>query len=775
VTGPRRLKSSWPHTPPDSRVAVLGGHEDEVTACRFGHTGGLLVTGDRAGRLLVRDVPSGAVRAAFTWTAHGVGRRSRGVTACATGPDHQVAAGLADGTVHVIRGPDVVRTFNPDGPPVEVTKLGFLTSGRRLLIRDRGGSRVRIHDLDRGSGACPVDVSCGEHAPGCVLERWLVMGQGADIGVWDLENPNQHAVWSGHDATVIGAQRLPGLLITTDNSGVVRTWEAVTGAPVAAFVGATGRAAVDLGTGMIVLPGRRDVRIRDPRHGDPSGEVRRYRARAALRRRAARVIDRLADVAPLLADRADQPGFVDMGTECLLGLNMIATIRADDIIDGEMIRSAHEVAFHNPRTGHEQVRVRLRGQIAGAAPVPGTDRLATVTEHGSVTIWTASGDQRLVLDAAGVGSVCAMMMHPAGTLLAVADSGGEVRLVDPRIAGAPHPADDRAVPVVACAVDPLGRWAATATPERTVVVWDLAAGMVRHVFDGHPGGSWANQFTPVRIVAPGGDWMAYADGDGLVRVRDPSTGARLAVVPGEGGELATAAHPTWFATAEQDGRVRLWHPDGSLRHVLHGHAHPVHATATTPDGTLLATACQATVRLWNTASGRPGPYLPIDPDGVGRKRRLVLGVGGRLAVAGDGPALRLYDGADGRRTRAWSGQAPITAVAADPSASILVTGHIDGAVTSWSPESGAAIELGARHNAPVTACAVDPAGELVASAGDDGDLHVCDVRTGVVVGTITLGGTVACCRWAPGHRVLAAGSAGAHLVTVDAADRPLCP
>jgi hypothetical protein len=63
VTGPPRLVPSWPHDPPDPRVLVLPGHDDAISTCRFAVAGDRLVTGDRSGRLLVRDLPSGAVRA----------------------------------------------------------------------------------------------------------------------------------------------------------------------------------------------------------------------------------------------------------------------------------------------------------------------------------------------------------------------------------------------------------------------------------------------------------------------------------------------------------------------------------------------------------------------------------------------------------------------------------------------------------------------------------------------------------------------------------------
>jgi WD40 repeat protein len=764
VSGPLRLESSWPHDSPDPRVVVLVGHTASISVCRFSLSGDRLVTGDQSGRLLVRDVLSGEVRADLR-LATSTGHLLPGVTACATGADDQVAAGLVDGTVHLLRGAETVRTF-PSERSDEVTALAFSADGQRLLIRDRGGSRVRMQAT--GSGARLIDVSCSGWAPLRVLGRWLAIGDGRDLAVWDLDQPDRRVVWSGHGDEVIAIDRLGGMFVTTDVSGVVRTWIAATGRCAAAFIGATGPPAVDPDADRLVLPTREGVRICDPRHGDLPSQVRRYRWQAATRRRAALTFARMTERLPALADRADallaRPA---LGTTCLAGprRSVIATIRAEDDVDGEIIRTAHALTFFDPQ-GERRATVRLPGRCAGAAPVPGTERLATVTADGVVSVWDATGAERLAVETDVADEVTAVALNRRGDWLAVADLAGRIHVVDPRTEGAPWPADPRAEPMIACAVDPRGRWVATAAPGRAVVVWDLGSGEVLHVFRGHPGKTWADQFTPVRIVAPHGSWLAYSDGGGRVRVRDPLNGVRLAVVPGEGGELGTAAHARWFCTTESDGRVRLWSPDGALRQVLEGHVEPVRATATTTDGAVLATACASAVRVWRAAGGQAGPTIAIDPDGLGAVRRLLFGPNGVVVLAGDGPELRLHDATDGRRTRTWTARSPITTLAADPAMMVLVTGHLDGTTTTWSLRTGTSTALGARHRGAVTACAVDSSGALVATGDTEGELQLCDLESGAVTGRAGTGGEIADCRWTPDGRVLVTGRGGVHLFSV---------
>jgi len=768
VNGPLRLESSWPHEPPDPRVVVLAGHDDSIATCRFSFAGDQLVSGDRSGRLLVRDVPSGAVRADLR-LASTTGHLRPGVTACATGPGDLTAVGLVDGTVHLLRAAKLVRTFPSEGWSDPVTALVFAADGDWLLIRDAGASRVRVHTT--GSGARLIDVPCDPWAPLCLLDRRLAVGNRRGLVVRDLDRPERPTALSGHGDEVIAFARLGGLFVSTDSSGEVRTWDAATGRCAAVFVGVTGPAAVDPDTDRLVLPTRDGVRICDPRRGDPRGEVRRHRVRAATRRRTASTLTRLAERLPALADRADALALPDLATSCLVGLgrSVVATVRAEEELDGEIIRTAHVLAFHDPSDGYRREVLRLPGRCAGAVPIPGTDRVATVDDAGGLSVWDRSGTERFALDTAVDGEVTAIALHLSAAWLAIADSAGQVHLVDPHADGAARPADPLAEPMIACAVSPEGRWMATATPGRTVVVWEPGAGEVSHVFPGHFAPTWADRFVPVRVVAPAEGWLAYRDGGGRIRVRDPRSGERLAVVPTEGSELAAAAHADWFATAERDGRVRLWRPDGTLLQVLDGHPGPVSGTATTPDGALLATACAAAVRLWDTADGQAGPSIAIDPTGLGATRRLVLGPN-LLVLAGDGPEICLRD-IGGRDVRTWTAPSPITALAADPGTTVLLTGHADGSATAWSPGTDTSTALDARHSGAVTACAVDPSGALAATAGDDGELLVSDLQTGAVVATAGSGGPVADCRWTPTGAVLVAGRAGVHLFRPSSAGR----
>lgn len=149
-----------------------------------------------------------------------------------------------------------------------------------------------------------------------------------------------------------------------------------------------------------------------------------------------------------------------------------------------------------------------------------------------------------------------------------------------------HPAE----PTSGTAFSPDGRWLATGTTGRSVVLWELAAGR-----------AWAAQHkraeakSDVAGVAwhPGGTVLAAGHMDSSVALWQT---ARLKQLSDEflsnGSAFAAAFAPAGeiFVTAHSNGKVGLWDgADGSSVFALPAHTRGVRAVAFSPDGARLAT------------------------------------------------------------------------------------------------------------------------------------------------------------------------------------------
>ncbi|RJE26741.1 NACHT domain protein, partial [Aspergillus sclerotialis] len=149
---------------------------------------------------------------------------------------------------------------------------------------------------------------------------------------------------------------------------------------------------------------------------------------------------------------------------------------------------------------------------------------------------------------------------------------------------------------------PNGRLLASGSSDRTVRLWDPAAGVLQQTLEGHA--------LPVSSVAfsPDGRLLASGSDDKTVRLWVPVTGALQRTLEGHLGRVNSVAFSPdgWLlASSSFDKTVRLWDTaTGALQQTLEGDALPVSSVVFSPNGRLLASgSSDRTVRLWDTATG----------------------------------------------------------------------------------------------------------------------------------------------------------------------------
>jgi WD40 repeat protein len=209
-----------------------------------------------------------------------------------------------------------------------------------------------------------------------------------------------------------------------------------------------------------------------------------------------------------------------------------------------------------------------RGQITSIAFSPDKKRLAFFAPGVGVSIWDMATRQRLkLLPVASVtleflNNCGAVQFSPDGSILAIGDVDGHVRLVDAKTftetdAFAAAPSINNGMGVMSLAFSPDGRVlaAGTAFRDSDITLWDVTAKAKLPNLTGHRG------FVTSLAFSPDGKTLASASGDQTIKLWNTATWKEEITLIDHEDEVWSVGFSrdgTTLVSSGKDGSVYLW-------------------------------------------------------------------------------------------------------------------------------------------------------------------------------------------------------------------------
>ncbi|MCA8903120.1 MAG: caspase family protein [Hyphomonas sp.] len=237
--------------------------------------------------------------------------------------------------------------------------------------------------------------------------------------------------------------------------------------------------------------------------------------------------------------------------------------------------------------------------------------------------------------------------------------------------------------------------------------------------------------------SPSGRFAASASNDRTVRIwvvgMSPSEFGELSVLEGHEALVNTvrfSPDEERAVSASDDGTARIWRTvGGEAVHVLRGHEDGVNYAEYSPDGSQIVTAgADKTIRLWDAATGEQLRVIR-GHDGAVRSARFSPD-GSYILSAGNDGLVQVWNPRTGEKVRTVENNGfPATYATYSQDGTAIAVASWDKTARIWREGEDAPLKL-TGHDAYLWNVSFSPDGELVATSAGDLAARVWDARNG---------------------------------------------
>ncbi|KAH8198805.1 hypothetical protein TruAng_007028 [Truncatella angustata] len=278
------------------------------------------------------------------------------------------------------------------------------------------------------------------------------------------------------------------------------------------------------------------------------------------------------------------------------------------------------------------------------------------------------------------------------------------------------------------AFSPDNQRVASASDDKTVIFWSAATGEKQATLEGH------TDYVNSVAFSPDGQRVASASNDKTVIFWSAATGEKQATLEGHTDYVRSVAFSPdgqRVASASRDETVILWSAaTGEKQATLEGHMNWVSSVAFSPDGQQVASASNdKTVILWSAATGEKQVTLEGH---TGYVRSVAFSPDGqRVASSSSDKTVMLWSAKKGEKQATLEGHTDyIRSVAFSPNGQRVASASNDKTVIFWSAATGEKQATLEGHTDYVSSVTFSPDGQRVASASNDKTVILWSAATG---------------------------------------------